>query len=351
MVGIGSALPALYASTWLGLPFSIVVSAMTYAVFHFVLYRTPFGVYVFAIGGNRESLVLAGVRANLYHVALYAIGGAMAGFAALLFTARTNAGHPTAAMGLEFDAIAAVIVGGTSFERGNGWLPGTLLGVLTVGRAEERAERDGGAQRPAGREHRTAGDRRAVDRFDPRRLDPGACVNTRASRLPVAPRRVGGRRRTRLPARRRAAAQLGAGVSERRLPDCAQSAERPATGQPEFPHRVRCDAGHPHRRPRSLDRRERRPERLHRCSCVQGDRIDCGRRERRGCVRDADRPPERAHDHAPPPAAVHRHLRHAVDGARVHLLVHGRRNDLRIPARRSVPSAAATCSAFQFRST
>src|SRR6185295_18078500 len=117
VVGIGSALPALYASTWLGLPFSIVVSALTYAVFHFVLYRTPFGVYVFAIGGNRESLVLAGVRANLYHVVLYAIGGAMAGFAALLFTARTNAGHPTAAMGLEFDAIAAVIVGGTSFER------------------------------------------------------------------------------------------------------------------------------------------------------------------------------------------------------------------------------------------
>ena len=133
VVGIGSGLPALYASTWLGLPFSIAVSAVTYAVFHFVLYRTRFGVYVFAIGGNRESLVLAGVRANLYHVGLYALGGAMAGFAALLFTARTNAGHPTAAMGLEFDAIAAVIVGGTSFERGNGWLPGTLLGVMTVG--------------------------------------------------------------------------------------------------------------------------------------------------------------------------------------------------------------------------
>ena len=57
----------------------------------------------------------------------------MAGFAALLLTGRMNAGHPTAALGMEFDAIAAVIVGGTSFERGNGWLPGTLLGVLAVG--------------------------------------------------------------------------------------------------------------------------------------------------------------------------------------------------------------------------
>jgi len=133
IVGIGNALPTLYASRWLGVPFSIVVAATGYAAFHFVLYHTRFGVYVFAIGGNRESLVLAGVRARLYHVGVYAAGGAMAGLAALLFTARTNAGHPTAAMGMEFDAIAAVVVGGTSFERGNGWLPGTLLGVLTVG--------------------------------------------------------------------------------------------------------------------------------------------------------------------------------------------------------------------------
>lgn len=133
VVGIGDALPALYASTWLGLPFSIVVATMAYVVFHVVLYQTRFGVYVFAIGGNRESLVLAGVRAHLYHVGIYALGGAMAGFAALLFTGRTNAGHPTAAIGMEFDAIAAVIVGGTSFARGNGWLPGTLLGVLTIG--------------------------------------------------------------------------------------------------------------------------------------------------------------------------------------------------------------------------
>jgi len=50
-----------------------------------------------------------------------------------LMTARMNSGHPTAGLGLEFDAIAAVAVGGTSFERGNGWLLGTLLGVIAVG--------------------------------------------------------------------------------------------------------------------------------------------------------------------------------------------------------------------------
>ena len=180
---------------------------MTYAVFHFVLYRTPFGVYVFAIGGNRESLALAGVRANVYHVALYALGGVMAGFAALLFTGRTNAGHPTAAIGMEFDAIAAVIVGGTSFERGNGWLPGTLLGVLTVGVLKNGLNVMEVHNAAAGREHRAAGHRRAADRFDPGRFDPGARVNTRRSAVVVAPRRLGRRRRAWLPARRRAAAQ------------------------------------------------------------------------------------------------------------------------------------------------
>jgi ribose transport system permease protein len=133
VVGIGDALPSLYASRWLGVPFSIVIAAVAYVIFHTVLYHTRFGTYVFAIGGHRESLVLAGVRTNLYHVGIYTLGGAMAGVGALLLTGRMNAGHPIASIGMEFDAIAAVVVGGTSFEGGNGWLPGTLLGVLTIG--------------------------------------------------------------------------------------------------------------------------------------------------------------------------------------------------------------------------
>lgn len=133
VVGIGSALPRLYASTWIGIPFSILVAALVYAAFHFLLYHTRFGNYVFALGGNREALVLAGVSSSVFHVSVYALGGLMAGFAALLLTGRMNSGHPIAAMGMEFDAIAAVIVGGTERQRGNGWLPGTVLGVLTVG--------------------------------------------------------------------------------------------------------------------------------------------------------------------------------------------------------------------------
>jgi len=133
VVGIGDALPALYDSTWRGVPLSILVALAAYALFHLVLYHTRFGVYVPAIGGNAEALALTGVHAAAYHVGVYVLGGAMAGFAALLLTGRMNAGHPIAAIGMEFDAIAAVIVGGTSFERGNGGLPGTLLGVATIG--------------------------------------------------------------------------------------------------------------------------------------------------------------------------------------------------------------------------
>jgi ribose transport system permease protein len=133
VVGVGDRLPALYRATWLGVPFSIAVATAAYVVFHVLLYHTRFGTYVPAIGGNPDALVLAGVRARSYHVAVYALGGLTAGVAALLLTGRMNSGHPIAAIGMEFDAIAAVIVGGTSFEKGNGWLPGTVLGVLTVG--------------------------------------------------------------------------------------------------------------------------------------------------------------------------------------------------------------------------
>jgi ribose transport system permease protein len=133
VVGIGDALPALYESRPLGLPFSIAMAAIAFLVFVFLVRQTRLGSYVSALGGNREALVLAGVHADLVHIGVYAAGGLMSGLAALLLTGRISAGHPTAAIGFEFDAIAAVIVGGTSFERGDGTLSGTLIGVVTIG--------------------------------------------------------------------------------------------------------------------------------------------------------------------------------------------------------------------------
>src|ERR1700676_556322 len=133
VVGIPHSVRDIYSATVAGVPVPVVMGLVSYAAFHILLYHTRFGTYIFALGGNREALKYAGLAPGRLLIAVYAIGGMMAGVAGLLMTARMNSGHPTAGLGLEFDAIAAVAVGGTSFERGNGWLFGTALGVIAVG--------------------------------------------------------------------------------------------------------------------------------------------------------------------------------------------------------------------------
>jgi ribose transport system permease protein len=133
VVGIPRSIERIYSGSFGGIPYPILLAALAFALTHVLLYRTRFGTYVFALGGNREALKVAGISVRGMLVRVYVFGGLMAGFAALLLTARLNSAHPTAGIGMEFDAIAAIAVGGTSFERGNGWLFGTLLGVVTIG--------------------------------------------------------------------------------------------------------------------------------------------------------------------------------------------------------------------------
>ena len=131
--GLGEAIVAFNNATFAGIPVLILIAVAAYAFFHLLLYQTRFGRYVIGIGGNLQALKYAGVKANLFHACIYALSGAAAGLAALCMIGRTNAGHPGIALGMEFDAIAAVVLGGTSFERGEGWLFGTVLGVLAIG--------------------------------------------------------------------------------------------------------------------------------------------------------------------------------------------------------------------------
>jgi ribose transport system permease protein len=98
-----------------------------------LLYHTKFGRYVFAIGGNRQALILSGSRVQAFHIAVYVYAGVLTALASFIMTARMNAAHPTIGIGLEFDAIAAVILGGTSFEKGRGGIAGTVVGALAVG--------------------------------------------------------------------------------------------------------------------------------------------------------------------------------------------------------------------------
>jgi len=132
IAGLGPAVQYFYDGRILGIQVPIVMTAITFLVVYIILYHTKFGTYVFAIGGNQEALSLAGVRTRLYKTGVYVLGGILASVAALVMTARMNGAHPTVGVGLEFDAIVSVILGGTSFERGRGWLGGTIIGALAV---------------------------------------------------------------------------------------------------------------------------------------------------------------------------------------------------------------------------
>lgn len=98
-----------------------------------VLRFTPYGRYVYAIGGNEEAARLSGIAVGRVKIATYAISGLLAGVAAVLYVAQYRQGKPDAGAGLELDAIAAVVIGGTSLMGGRGSLAGTFCGVLIFG--------------------------------------------------------------------------------------------------------------------------------------------------------------------------------------------------------------------------
>ena len=98
-----------------------------------LLTRTPFGRHVYAVGGNADAAWLAGVHVNRIHFAVYTLSGAAAGIAGVLVASRLNAGYPRAGEFYELDAIAAVVVGGTSLFGGRGSIWGTLAGAFFIG--------------------------------------------------------------------------------------------------------------------------------------------------------------------------------------------------------------------------
>jgi simple sugar transport system permease protein len=102
-------------------------------VYGAVLRLTPFGRYVYAIGGNEEAARLSGINAGRVKIVTYAVSGLLAGIAAVLYVAQYRQGKPDAGAGLELDAIAAVVIGGTSLMGGRGSLAGTFCGVLIFG--------------------------------------------------------------------------------------------------------------------------------------------------------------------------------------------------------------------------
>ena len=102
-------------------------------IYSAVLRFTPFGRYVYAIGGNEEAARLSGIESGKVKIVTYAVSGLLAGVAAVLYVAQYRQGKPDAGAGLELDAIAAVVIGGTSLMGGRGSMAGTFCGVLIFG--------------------------------------------------------------------------------------------------------------------------------------------------------------------------------------------------------------------------
>ncbi|MCJ8151260.1 ABC transporter permease [Shinella sedimenti] len=116
----------------LGVPPAAIIMLILFAVFAFVSRKTAFGRSVYAIGGNPQAAFLSGINVARIRVQLFAIAGAMAAVSGILLLSRLGSGNATAASGLEFDVIAAVVVGGTALSGGRGSMLGTLLGVLVI---------------------------------------------------------------------------------------------------------------------------------------------------------------------------------------------------------------------------
>lgn len=115
------------------LPVPIVILIVVYAAVYFMLNRTTFGSFVYAIGGNQEAARLSGVRVRLIKAATYAISGLLAGLTGVILTGRLGSAQPNLGSGDELDAIAAVVLGGTSLAGGRGGIIGTLVGALIIG--------------------------------------------------------------------------------------------------------------------------------------------------------------------------------------------------------------------------
>jgi ribose transport system permease protein len=113
-------------------PFPVWLAALTFVIVYVLLYRTPFGVNVYAIGGHEEGLRLSGVNVKRQKVLIYMVSGLLASIGGMVLSSRIASGHPTVGIGYEFEAIASSVIGGTTFFGGQGGVVGTLFGALMI---------------------------------------------------------------------------------------------------------------------------------------------------------------------------------------------------------------------------
>lgn len=123
---IGMVFPAL------PVPNGVLILFVVAVIIGYVLNRTVLGRYCFALGSNEEAVRLSGVNAQAWKTAIYALAGGICGIAGLIIASRLNSAQPALGLGYELDAIAAVVIGGTSLAGGRGSILGTMIGALIM---------------------------------------------------------------------------------------------------------------------------------------------------------------------------------------------------------------------------
>ena len=123
---IGQILPAF------PVPNGVLVLFVVAGVAAWILGRTLLGRYTFALGSNEEAVRLSGVNTTFWKIAIYTLSGAICGIGGLLIASRLNSAQPALGLGYELEAIAAVVIGGTSLSGGRGTILGTLIGALIM---------------------------------------------------------------------------------------------------------------------------------------------------------------------------------------------------------------------------
>lgn len=116
-----------------GIPFPIILMILAFIVWYIVLHKTTFGRKTYALGGNEQAAFISGVNTKRMIILIYVISGVMAALAGMILTSRLSSAQPDAGTTYEMDAIAAVVLGGTSLAGGKGRIFGTLIGALIIG--------------------------------------------------------------------------------------------------------------------------------------------------------------------------------------------------------------------------
>ena len=123
---VGSILPDF------NIPNAVMIMFIAAIVGSFILFKTILGRYTFALGSNEEATRLSGVNVDLWKIAVYTLSGTFAGLAGVVIAARLNSAQPALGQGYELDAIAAVVIGGTSLSGGEGSILGTIIGAFVI---------------------------------------------------------------------------------------------------------------------------------------------------------------------------------------------------------------------------